>query len=99
VRLDLKEALRDVYTATTRGDAERELQTWHDLAARYDVPETTRLATTLRAWEPEIINYFDSRLSNGPTEGRNLIIKQVKRQGFGYRNFANYRLRVLHRCA
>ena len=95
----LKEALRDVYTATSRSDAEHELHAWHDLAARYDVPETTRLSTTLRAWEHEILNYFDSRLSNGPTEGRNLIIKQVKRQGFGYRNFANYRLRVLHRCA
>jgi transposase len=95
----LKEALRDLYTATSRADAERDLHAWHDLAARYDVPETNRLGTTLRAWEHEILNYFDSRLSNGPTEGRNLIIKQVKRQGFGYRNFANYRLRVLHRCA
>jgi transposase len=95
----LKEALRDVYTAATRSDAEHELHAWHDLAARYDIPETNRLSTTLRAWELEILNYFDSRLSNGRTEGRNLIIKQVKRQGFGYRNFTNYRLRVLHRCA
>jgi transposase len=34
----------------------------------------------------------------GQTEGRTLIIKQVKRQGFGYRNPDNYRLRVLYRC-
>ncbi len=41
----------------------------------------------------------DTRLTNGPTEGRNLIIKQVKRQGFGYRNPDHYRLRVLYRCS
>ena len=33
--------------------------------------------------------------SNGPVEAANLIIKQVKRSGRGFRNFANYRLRIL----
>jgi len=47
----------------------------------------------------EILNWFDSRLTNGPTEGRNLIIKTVKRSRFGFRNFHNYRLRVLYRCS
>ena len=38
-------------------------------------------------------------VGSGVVEGRNLIIKQVKRQGFGYTNPHNYRLRVLYRCA
>jgi hypothetical protein len=29
--------------------------------------------------------------SNGPTEAINPLIKQVKRVGHGFRNFANYR--------
>ena len=58
-----------------------------------------RLARTLRSWEPELLAYFDSRLTNGPTEGTNRIIKAVKRQGFGYTNAENYRWRVLYRCA
>ena len=33
--------------------------------------------------------------SNGPTEGLNLSIKKIKRCGHGFRNFDNYRLRVL----
>jgi transposase len=45
------------------------------------------------------LNYFDSRLTNGRTEGRNLTIKAVKRSGHGFRNFDNYRLRVLYRCS
>ena len=60
---------------------------------------TNRLAGTLRQWETEILAYFDTGLTNGATEGRNLIVKQVKRQGFGYTNPHNYRLRVLYRCA
>ena len=36
--------------------------------------------------------------SNGPTEAVNLLIKRIKRVGFGFRNFANYRLRLLLHC-
>ena len=95
----LKEALRDVYHSTSRRQAERELADWHRWAAVYDVEETNRLAGTLRQWQTDILAYFDTGLTNGATEGRNLIIKQVKRQGFGYTNPHNYRLRVLYRCA
>ena len=95
----LKEALRDLYDSTSRRQAERELADWHRWATVYDVEETNRLAGTLRQWQTEILAYFDTGLTNGATEGRNLIVKQVKRQGFGYTNPDNYRLRVLYRCA
>jgi len=36
--------------------------------------------------------------SNGPTEAINLLIKKVKRVGHGFRNFADYRLRLLLHC-
>jgi transposase len=36
--------------------------------------------------------------SNGPTEALNLLIKKVKRVGHGFRNLANYRLRLLLHC-
>ena len=68
-------------------------------AAVFDVAETNRLARTLRTWQSELLAYFDSRLTNGPTEGTNRIIKAIKRQGFGYTNAENYRYRVLYRCA
>ena len=93
----LKEMLRDVYRSTDRNTAEAALADWHRCAGDYDVAETNRLAKTLRAWEPELLAYFDCRLTNGPTEGVNRIIKAVKRQGFGYTNADNYRLRVLYR--
>jgi hypothetical protein len=36
--------------------------------------------------------------SNGPSEAINLLIKKAKRVGHGFRNFANYRLRLLLHC-
>ena len=95
----LKEMLADLYANTDRATAEDALADWHHHAAAFDVAETNRLARTLHAWEPELLAYFDGRLTNGPTEGTNRIIKAVKCQGFGYTNAENYRWRVLYRCA
>ncbi|MCY4650975.1 MAG: transposase, partial [bacterium] len=36
-----------------------------------------------------------SAVTNGPTEGLNNLIKRIKRAAFGFRNFANYRIRAL----
>ena len=91
----LKEMLADLYANADRPSAEAALADWHHHAAAFDIAETNRLARTLRAWEPELLAYFDGELTNGPTEGTNRIIKAVKRQGFGYTNAANYRHRVL----
>lgn len=58
-------------------------------------PELGRLAKTLRRWRTEILAHHHTGASNGPVEAANLLIKQVKRSGRGFRNLANYRLRIL----
>ena len=91
--------LADLYASADRAAAEHALADWHHHAGAFDVAETKRLARTLRVWEPELLAYLDDRLTNGPTEGTNRVIKAVERQGFGYTNAENYRWRVLYRCA
>jgi transposase len=60
------------------------------------VPEVQRLGRTLRAWRTELLAYFDTGgASNGPTEAINLLIETTRRTGHGFRNFDNYRLRLL----
>ena len=54
-----------------------------------------RLAKTLRRWRQQILNRHTTGASNGPVEAANLLIKQVKRSGRGFRKLANYRLRIL----
>jgi hypothetical protein len=59
----------------------------------------SRLARTLLAWHTEFLAYFTTgRISNGPTEAVNLLIKKILRVGHGFRNFRNYRLRLLLHC-
>jgi len=93
-----KELLRDVYDAHTVRAARRRLRRFYAHCDQTGVRECRRLARTIRAWENEILAFHTTGRSNGPTEGINLLIKKVKRVGHGFRNFNNYRLRLLLHC-
>lgn len=94
-----KEALHALYR--TRG-IDRATRALDNLLARCkasDLSELKTLARTLTRWRSEVLAYFETRLTNGITEGFNLKAKLVKRRAFGYRSFRNYRLRLLNACA
>ncbi|MFZ2624714.1 MAG: ISL3 family transposase [Propionibacterium sp.] len=60
------------------------------------IPEVARLGRTLRKWKDAFLAYFTTaRASNGGTEAVNDIIELHRRLARGYRNFENYRLRML----
>ena len=63
-----------------------------------EVPEIVSLGNTLKRWRAQILVHHVTGASNGPTEAMNLLVKKVKRCGHGFKNFANYRLRVLLHC-
>jgi transposase len=93
-----KELLRDTYAAGNVFEARRRLLAFYQHCAASDVAELERLAGTIDRWETPILRWHRSRLTNAATEGTNLVVKNVKRLGFGFRNFSNYRLRLLLRC-
>ena len=64
-------------------------------AKRAMPPEIQKLGRTIRQWFDKICNFHMARVSNGPTESLNNLIKRIKRIGFGFRNFKNYRIRAL----
>lgn len=91
--------LRLIFSCPDRARAEAHLYRWLTYCADAAIPELTRLARTIDSWRPELMAYFDTnRVSNGPTEAINLLIKKIKRVGHGFRNFDNYRLRLLLHC-
>jgi transposase len=91
--------LRHVYAAPDLDRARRRLHAFYTACAHPDIPELTRLGRTISSWENQLLAYFTTgRTSNGPTEAVNLLIKRIKRVGFGFRNFENYRLRLLLHC-
>jgi transposase len=94
-----KELLRAVYAAVGMAAARTALERFYRWADGVQVPELSRLARTVRAWEAEVLAFHvTGGCSNGPTEAVNLLIKKVKRVGHGFRTFANYRLRLLLHC-
>jgi transposase len=91
--------LRHLYAAPDIDRARRRLHTFYQACAAPGVPELERLGRTISAWEDQLLAYFRTGgVSNGPTEAVNLLVKRIKRAGFGFRNFANYRLRLLLHC-
>ena len=93
-----KELLREVYATTDIVDARRRLERFYGHCRRADVHELPRLARTVRRWQPQVLAWHTTGLTNGPTEAVNLLVKKVKRVGHGFRNFDNYRLRLLLHC-
>jgi transposase len=94
-----KELLRAVYAAVGTVAARAALERFYRWADGVHVAELSRLARTVKAWEAEILAWHATGgCSNGPTEAVNLLINRVKRVGHGFRNFANYRLRLLLHC-
>ncbi|KRH95829.1 hypothetical protein ASL19_09660 [Cylindrospermopsis sp. CR12] len=50
---------------------------------------------TMIRWFGEIVGYFNGRTTSGIVEGINNKLKLIKRLGYGFRNFNNFRLRSL----
>jgi transposase len=93
-----KELLRETYAAVDPAHARRRLTAFYQWCAEAEVAELTRLAKTIAAWQDEVLAFHYTGLSNGPTEAMNLLVKKIKRVGHGFRNFDNYRLRLLLHC-
>ena len=94
-----KEAVRDLYTMWGHPDL---AGAWLDeiiAGCRTAKGEHIRgLARTLTQWRQPILAWHTHGYSNGPVEGLNSIIKKIKRVAAGFRNFANYRTRILLAC-
>jgi transposase len=94
-----KERLHGFYRIKGYNRAKRALDAMLDAMASSLVPEIQTLRRTLRRWRYEILNYFRCNgLTNARTEGFNNKAKVIKRRAYGYRNFENYRRRVLCAC-
>jgi transposase len=72
---------------------------FYDAAAAADMPETTRLASTVETWWPAILVALTEDVTNARTEGFNRIIKQTKRVACGFRNMDNYQRRIMSHIA
>jgi len=66
-----------------------------DLQDQSCLPEVHSLGRTPRRWHAQIVVWHQARVSNGPTEAINNLIRRIKHIGCGLRQFSNYRIRAL----
>ena len=91
-----KETVRGIYKIDSPALAlQYTLQLADDLQHESCPPEINKLGRTIARWTPQITNWHISKVTNGPTEALNNLIKRIKRIAFGLPNFANYRIRAL----
>lgn len=91
----MKEYFHSFMNSPNSTVAKERLRWFRLLADFHCLDEFNPCLTMLKNWEPYILNAFDYGLSNAFTEGINNSIKVLKRTGFGYRNFAHFRKRIL----
>ena len=82
----MTEAMRDVYGCETAAEAEPMLDRLPGWTAHPDVPETGKVAKTIRENREGIPGYFGSRPANAYLEGANSLIQSVKRAARRFRN-------------
>jgi transposase len=93
-----KELLRDVFAATGEAHARRRMITFYLWCADADIPELTRLASTVSRWAEEIFAYHRTAgASNGRVENTHMLIEKTRRSAHGFTNPTNYRRRLLGR--
>lgn len=86
----LKEALREIFaTASTKTEAEVQMQAWFQWARRSRLAPFKKLALTLKNHWNGILNSFESALSNGSVEAINGLIQAAKARARGYRKPRN----------
>jgi transposase len=74
------------------------LSSWYHMAIRSRLEPIKRAARTLKSHAEGLLNYFKHRITNAVTEGLNSRIQELKSAARGFRNFENYRTRILFFC-
>ena len=96
---EFKERINELYRVRGRNRAEAAFDRMMErLKTCTHIPELKTLHYTFSRWKTEILNYFDSGITNAMAEGFNGKAKLLKKMGYGYRNQYNFGLRLLNAC-
>ena len=71
---------------------------WYSWASRCRLKPMVEVAKMLKRHLDEMLSWFDHRISNAIAEGFNSRVQSLKSAARGFRNFENYRSRILFFC-
>ena len=88
--MQIKEAFQDIQNAPTKAEFKLGLKAWYSWVRRSRLEPMKKAAESIKKHWHGVIQWFDSRLSNGFLEGMNTRIQTAQRKAFGYRSFRSY---------
>jgi transposase len=91
----LKEDLRQIWSQPNKRTARRVLRDWLARARASGIRILIQFAKTLEEHQEGVLNYYHYRISTGPLEGTNNKIQLMKRQAYGFRDQAFFKLKIL----
>ena len=83
---NIKESLKKFWECKNREEAEQYLKKWYFWATHSRLEAVIEVAKTIKSHWDGILNYFESRITNGILECINSIAQLIKRNARGYRN-------------
>lgn len=90
----LKEDLRQLWAQPSKEVAARFLEGWIERARASGLRQLRQMAETLSLHREGLLAHYDFPISTGPLEGTNTKIQLLKRQAFGFRDRAFFKLRI-----
>lgn len=91
-----KESLLDILHSSESSEKRiKDFNEWVVRNSQSNIPQLVECAKTYQHWAIEIRHSLEVTYSNGPIEGFNNKIKTLKRVSFGFRNFNNFKARIL----
>jgi transposase len=94
----IKEGLRDFWTCTTRAQAETVWRWWYRWATHSRLEPVIEVAKMLKRHLPNVMTYFDHRITNAAAEGLNSMIQRAKKLAYGYRNRDHFKTAIYFHC-
>lgn len=91
----LKEDLRQLWSQRNLTEARAVLADWIRRAEASGIRMLQQFARTLAMHREGILNWYRHRISTGPLEGTNTKIQLMKRQAYGFRDMAFFKLKIL----
>jgi transposase len=92
---NIKLSLQEFWDSQNRNEATQYLKKWYFWATHSRLTPVTEAAKTVKKHWDGILNYFDSRITNGILEGINSIVQLQKRNARGFKNI-QYFINVIY---
>jgi len=92
---NIKESLETFWECKNREEAEQYLKKWYFRATHSRLEAVIGVAKTIKKHWDGILNFFNSRITNGILEGMNSIVQLIKRNARGFKN-SRYFINIIY---